>query len=63
MKEIYVVWRGPAGERQYTRFKKQESAYNFMLEKLGSGVWACISDKVVVHKTEPAIKQTRIIRS
>ena len=51
MKETYVIWTGPMGEKQYTGFKTRELAYNFMLEKLSGGNWACISDKIKVHKS------------
>ena len=63
MKEIYVVWKNPTGNEQYTEFKTRELAYNFMIEKLRTGSWACISDKVKVHKVEPTIPVARIIRS
>ena len=63
MKEIYVVWKSPTGNEQYTEVKTRELAYSFMIEKLRDGCWACISDKIKVHKVEPAMAVARIIRS
>ncbi len=63
MKEIYVVWKSPTGNEQYTEFKTRELAYNFMIEKLRTGSWACISDKIKVHKARPTVPVARIIRS
>ena len=60
MKETYVIWKGPLGEKQYTEFTSHEQAYKFMLEKLSAGSWACISDRIKVHKSE---NNTNIIRS
>tara|TARA_Y100000593_G_scaffold66126_1_gene121768 strand:+ start:110 stop:271 length:162 start_codon:yes stop_codon:yes gene_type:complete len=43
MKKTYVIWKGPKNALLQKEFNTKESAYNFMLEKLSSGVWACIS--------------------
>jgi len=43
MKKTYVVWKSSQDERLYKAFNTKELAYNFMLEKLSSGIWACIS--------------------
>jgi hypothetical protein len=63
MKEIYVVWKNPTGNEQYTEFKTRELAYSFMIEKLRGGCWACISDKIKVHKAGSTMSIARIIRS
>jgi len=63
MKETYVVWKSPTGNEQYTEFKTRELAYSFMIEKLRGGCWACIPDKIKVHKVESTIPVARIIRS
>tara|TARA_R100000152_G_C6540233_1_gene18643 strand:+ start:40 stop:216 length:177 start_codon:yes stop_codon:yes gene_type:complete len=52
MKETYVVWKNTMGERNYTPFKNKNLAYNFMLEKLSCGLWACIPKKITIHKCE-----------
>ena len=52
MEETYVVWKTPEGDKNYTPFKDKSLAYNFMLEKLSCGLWACIPKKVIVHKSE-----------
>jgi len=43
MKKTYVIWKSPENAFLQKAFSTKELAYNFMLEKLSSGIWACIS--------------------
>ena len=43
--KFIVVWEDESGFRVYDPFKKQKEAYDYMLEKLSEGKWACLSEK------------------
>ena len=49
-KTRYVIWKDSFGVDHYDSFKTDTQARDFMLSKLSSGLWACISENVTIHK-------------
>jgi len=43
--KFVVVWEDESGFRTYDPFGKQKEAYDYMIEKLSEGKWACLSEK------------------
>tara|TARA_R100000008_G_C3428655_1_gene88512 strand:- start:134 stop:331 length:198 start_codon:yes stop_codon:yes gene_type:complete len=43
--EYFVVWSDNTGGRIYDPFDNKSDAYEYMVEKLSEGNWACMSPK------------------
>ena len=57
--EYIVVWSDSTGGRVYDPFRSQKDAYDYMIEKLSEGSWACMSPKNKLPKIHYAHERRR----